>query len=240
MIKTRFTLITIPLILGLISCGPTRFVVPLAKNENAVSVDLGGPLAKIPGVSVMPIPFTSITYGRGITSELTVHGSWYTTGAFLGVAQVGAGASYEFWKSKDLKHGFSGMLGFNTALDFPTNNFKFWPQLDAHYYWKYNERSQVQDDLLVSGGKPSSNALYIGIGTWYELNGTKAHEQRQTTRVVPMLNIGHDLNWKMWSFKFEVKLIAPFSSNENVVLDYISATGKTGATGIYLGFTRKF
>lgn len=235
----RFFIIFLILGLAFTSCGPARFVEPLAKRENAIAVDLGGPIVKIPGVITMPIPFTSITYGRGITNDLTLHGSWYSTAAIFGVAQIGAGATYGFWESKDEKHGFSGMLGFNTAIDFFENNFKFWPQLDAHYYWKYQKRGMVQDDLLTGGG-PVSNLFYAGIGSWYELSRIKAHDQKQTTIVIPMLNIGHDLNWKKWTFKTELKLIAPFSSNRDIVMDYISITGKTGATGFYIGFIRKF
>ncbi|HLV41905.1 MAG TPA: hypothetical protein VKY37_06485 [Brumimicrobium sp.] len=222
------------------SCGPTRFVEPLDRNENAIGVDLGGPMVNIPGVATAPLPFSSLTYGRGVTNKLTLHGSWYTTAAILGVAQVGAGATYGAWKSKNQKHGASGMLGFNTAMDVYENNFKFWPQLDAHYYFKYNFKSLTQDDLMSSGGKSKANLLYAGIGTWYELGSVKAHEVKQETFVIPMLNIGHDLNWKKWTLKTEIKLIAPFSSNEDIVLDYISVTGKRGATGIYLGLIRKF
>jgi hypothetical protein len=222
------------------SCGPTRFVEPLARKQNAIGFDLGGPLVKVPGVATTPLPFSSLTYGRGITNQLTLHGSWYTTAAVFGVAQIGAGGTYGFWKSNNQKHGASAMLGFNTAMDVFENNFKFWPQLDAHYYFKYNFRSLSQDDLLNKGGKPQANMIYAGIGTWYELDRIKAHGESQETFVVPMLNIGHDLNWNKWTFKTELKLIAPFSSNEDVVLDYISLTGKKGSTGVYLGLIRKF
>lgn len=226
-------------IIVLTSCGPARFVAPLEKKENAIALDLGGPLVKIPGVATMPIPFTSITYGRGITNDLTIHGSWYSTAAVFGVAQLGAGATYGFWKDKEEKHGLSGMLGFNTAFDFFEQQFKFWPQLDVHYYWKYQHRHMIQEDLLT-GGRPVSNVFYTGIGTWYEFEMKRAHGEKQPTVVIPMLNIGHDLNWKKWTFKTEIKLIAPFTSNRDIVLDYISLTGKTGATGIYIGFIRKF
>jgi hypothetical protein len=235
----RNLLLVFCVVLFLQSCGPTRFVEPLKARQNAVSIDLGGPLIKVPGVASIPIPFTSITYGRGLTNRLTLHGSWYSTAAFFGVAQLGAGGTYGLWKSKNKKHGASAMLGFNTALDVYESNLKFWPQLDAHYYFKYNLHRQSQDDLLTNEGK-QANLLYAGIGTWYELSGTKGHNQKQTTRVIPMLNIGHDLNWGKWSFKTELKLIAPFSNNEHVVVDYISLTGNKGATGIYLGITRKF
>lgn len=221
------------------SCGPARFVEPLKKFENAIAIDIGGPIVTIPDVASTPIPFSSITYGHGWSDRLTLHGTWYTTAAIFGVAQVGAGATYGIWKSKKHKHGVSSMIGFNTALDVFESNFKFWPQLDAHYYFKYNYKGEKQEDLLTRGGK-RANLLYAGIGTWYELDGTRAHGEKQQTIVVPMLNIGHDLNWKRWTLKTEIKLIAPFNSNENVVLDYFSLTGNNGSTGVYLGLIRKF
>jgi hypothetical protein len=224
---------------GLNSCGPARFVEPLRKYQNAIALDVGGPVISVPDVATTPIPFSSITYGRGITNKLTIHGSWYTTAAIFGVAQIGAGATYGIWKSKRNKHGISTMLGFNTAIDVFENNFKFWPQLDAHYYFKYNHKQINQEDLLTSGRKVS-NLLYFGVGTWYELDRTKAHGERQQTLVIPMLNFGHDLNWSRWTLKTELKLIAPFTSNENLVVDYFSLTGKNGATGVYLGLIRKF
>lgn len=222
------------------SCGPSRFVEPLKKGENAVSASLGGPLTNVPGVATIPMPFTSLTYGRGVTNNITVFGSWYSTAAIFGTFQFDAGATMRIIESKDHKHGLSGMAGFNFATDRWDWNSKIWPQLDAHYYWKYNYRGQLQDDLLTKGGTPRANLLYAGIGTWFELSGMRSHGVEQSTRVVPMLNIGHNLNGKKWTFTTEVKLIAPFSSNENIVVDYVSLTGKNGATGIYFGVTRRF
>ncbi|PKR79990.1 hypothetical protein CW751_12255 [Brumimicrobium salinarum] len=240
MSKIVFSFTLLILVFFFSACGPARFVEPLKKRENAVAIDLGGPLVNIPGVAPMPMPFSSITYGRGISNNLTLHGSWYSTAAIFGVAQFEVNGTYGFWRSRDKKHGASAILGFNTAMDVFENEIKFWPKLDAHYYFKYNFKALKQDDLLTSGGKPAANLLYAGIGTWYELDKTRAHNEEQQTFVVPMLNIGHDLNWKRWTFKTEIKLIAPFTSNEDIVLDYISLTGKKGATGLYFGLIRKF
>ncbi|MCO5269218.1 MAG: hypothetical protein M9897_10015 [Brumimicrobium sp.] len=229
-------------VLGLIfsSCGSSKLVEPLRKNENAIAVELGGPLIKIPGSITAPLPFTSIMYGRGITNDLTLHGSWYSTASVFGIAQIDLGATYGFWKSKDEKHGFSGMLGFNTALDvYETKSFKFWPQLNAHYYLKYNFKQQTQDELLTNGSK-RANLFYVGFSTWYELGRIKAHGEKQKNIVIPSFDIGHDLNWKRWTFKLELRLIAPFTSNKDIVVEYKSITGKTGATGVYLGFMYRF
>jgi hypothetical protein len=228
------------MVLILESCGPSRFVEPLKKGENAVSASLGGPLVNVPGVATIPMPFTSLTYGRGVTNNITVFGSWYSTAAIFGTIQFDAGATMRIVESKNHKHGFSGMVGFNFATDRWDWNSKIWPQLDANYYWRYNYRGQAQDDLLTKGGTPRANLFYAGIGTWYEFSGTRSHDVKQSTRVVPMLNIGHNLNGKKWTLTTEIKLLAPFSSNQNIVVDYVSITGKNGATGIYFGVTRRF
>lgn len=237
--RKRISKLVVIAALFLTSCGPTRFVEPLHRNENAVAVDLGGPLVKVPGIATLPLPFSSITYGRGITDKLTLHGTWYTTAAFYGDAQFEAGATYGFWKNKRGNQGVSGMLGFNMITDVFEHNFKFWPRLDAHYYWKYNDRPTQQSDMFGKG-KPVPNLLYFGVSTWYELNKTKAHGLPRKRYVVPMFDIGHDLNWRRWTFKVEVRIIAPFASNRGLVVDYASLTGKTGATGIYLGFIKRF
>lgn len=222
------------------SCGPSRFVEPLEKKENALSAALGGPIVKIPGVATIPIPFTSLTYGRGITNNITVYGSWYLTAAAFGTTQFDFGATMRILESKDHKHGFSASAGVNLGVDRWQSNLKLWPQLDVNYYWKYNYRMQEQDDLLNKGGTPKSNLIYAGVGSWYELSKNRSHDVEQPTRVIPMLNIGHNLNSNKWTFTTEIKLIAPFSNNENIVIDYVSLTNKKGATGIYFGVTRRF
>lgn len=231
--------LTILIAVLMASCGPARFVEPLERKQNAISVDLGGPVVEVPGVATTPLPFSSITYGRGLSHRLTLHGSWYTTAAVFGVAQIGGGATYGLWKSENEKHGFTSMLGFTSAFDVFENNFKFWPQLDAHYFLKYDLKKLKQDDLLTNG-RSVANMLYFGVGTWYELDRVKAHNEKQEDFVLPMINVGHDLNWKNWTLKTEIKLLAPFNSNKNVVLDYKSLTGESGAVGVYLGVLKKF
>lgn len=221
------------------SCGPSRFVDPLRRGENAVSLSFGGPLVNVPGIATIPLPFTSLTYGRGVTSQTTVYGSWFSTAAIFGLLQLEAGATHRIWKNEENTKGISVSPGFNFGIDRFEKNAKLWPQLDANYYWKYNWRQQTQDDLLINGSK-KANMLYAGLGSWYELAGKRVHDEPQTTRVIPILQLGHDLNWKSWTFKTELKLIAPFSSNENIVVDYKSIMGNYGATGIYFGFTKRF
>ena len=226
-------------IITLSACGPSRFVVPLDKGEQAVAVSVGGPVVNVPGIASIPLPMSSVTYGKGVQDGMTFYGSWFTTAALFGTFQFDAGMTKRLWEAKRKKHGVTTSVGLNFAADIFEWNTKFWPQVDFNYYWKYNYRDQIQDDLLT-GGTPKANFAYAGIGTWYELSRFRAHGEPQEMFVLPMLNLGHDFNWNKWSLKTEVKFIAPFTSNENVVLDYRSLTGDFGATGLYFGITRRF
>lgn len=221
------------------ACAPTRFVEPLKKGTNAVSVSAGGPLVNVPGVATMPLPLSSVTYGRGVTEDITVYGSYFLTSSIFGTFQMEVGSSIRLLEHDVKNWGVSVAPALNFAFDRFEGNTKLWPLIDGNFYWKYNARGQKQEDLLTNKDFKANN-LYLGLGSWFELSSERAHEETQSTNVIPMLHLGHDLNWKSWGFKFEVKFLAPFTSNENIVLDYKSAFGDYGATGLYLGFTRRF
>lgn len=223
----------------LLSCGPSRFVDPLKRGEQAFSGSLGGPIINVPGIASIPIPFTSLTYGKGLTDNTTLYGSWFSTAAIFGTFQFEMGATHRLWKDEENTRGLSITPAFNIGTDKFEWNTKIWPQLDMNYYWKYNWKHQTQDELLNHVSKVP-NMLYAGIGSWYELAGKRAHDLPQSTRVIPMLQVGHDLNWKSWTFSTELKVLAPFTSNENVVTDYKSILGRYGATGLYIGLTKRF
>jgi hypothetical protein len=221
------------------SCGPTRFVEPLRKGQNAISATAGGPIVNVPGIATLPLPMSSITYGRGVTNDITVYGSYFLTAAVFGTVQLEFGTSLRLVEHSEKNWGVSAAPAFNFAFDRFEGNAKLWPQIDANFYWKYNARSMRQDDLLNKTVVKANN-LYTGFGSWFELSSTRAHDEPQKHRIIPMFHLGHDWNWKSWGLKTELKLIAPYISNENIVVDYRSVFGNYGATGFYFGFTKRF
>ena len=94
----------------LLSCGPSRFVDPLKRGEQAFSGSLGGPIINVPGIASIPIPFTSLTYGKGLTDNTTLYGSWFSTAAIFGTFQFELGATHRLWKDELIN-----MIGFNAA-----------------------------------------------------------------------------------------------------------------------------
>lgn len=221
------------------SCGPSRFVVPLRRGDHAVSASFGGPVIEIPEVGNRPIPMSSITYGHGISDNLTAYGSLFTTAAIFGTIQLDAGVTRRLWMNPKGNTGITVSPGLNFAMDIFEFNTKLWPQLDFNYYWKYSKHYRAQEDFLTSKVF-THNFIYAGLGSWFELSRTKAHEQDQEVRMLPIIQLGHDLTWKRWILKTEVKLIGFNHRNENIVVDYKSVFGDFGATGVYIGITRRF
>lgn len=219
------------------SCAPTRFVKPLEKNQHAVSASLGGALTNVPGVAVIPIPNTSIGYGYGLTNSTTLYGSWYSTASLFGVFQLDAGISQSVWKDTVKHMGLSVNPGVNFMVDVFEKNARIWPQLDANYYFDYRilkaKKRNGQDQMRT-------NTIYFGLSNWIELQNKRAHEIEQTNRLIFSPQIGHIFERNDWNFTTELKFLAPYARNTDIVVDYVSAFKGRGALGFYLGVTYKF
>ena len=116
----------------LASCAPSRFVQPLKKDEKAITASLGGPLTQIPGIATVPIPHTNITYGQGISDNITVFGGWYPTASIFGVWQFEAGGVIGLVNQENWGISTTPMLNF--AIDKWGFQAKLWPNLDINAY----------------------------------------------------------------------------------------------------------
>lgn len=218
-------------LIGVFSCAPSRFVKPLEHKQHAISGSFGGPIAKISGVATLPIPFTSFGYGYGLKPKTTIYANWHTTAAVFGVFQIDAGLTQNIWINSTKKMGVSISPAFNFMVDVFEKNMRLWPQLDANYYFDYYEKEKKEHI--------NRNHFYVGMTNWFELQKTKAHDQNQTNRIIFSPQIGHTFERGKWNYILEVKFLAPYASNQNIVLDYVSPFGKRGGMGAYFGVTFK-
>lgn len=214
------------------SCAPTRFVKPLEHKQHAVSATLGGALAKIPGIGVLPMPFTSLGYGYGVKPKTTIHANWHTTAAVFGVVQFDAGVTQGLWQNEGKTMGVSISPAVNFMTDVFEKNTRLWPQLDANYYYNYFKKEKKN--------RINSNHFYIGMTNWFELQGIKAHGLKQSNRIIFSPQIGHTFDRGKWNYTLEVKFLAPYRSNEDIVVDYVSPFGNRGGMGTYFGVVYKF
>lgn len=225
----RFFSVSLGISLAVTSCAPTPFVKTLEHKQHAVSASLGGPLLRIPGVATMPIPFIQGTYGYGWKPNTTLHGSWNVTSAVFGVAQFNFGVTQSVWKNNE-KMGVTCSPSFSILGDVYERNVRVYPQLDANYYFNYHTNSSNN----------RCNYGYVGCSNWFDLKSTKAHGVEQTNHVVFNPQIGHVFQREHWAYQLEMKLLAPYKSNENIVVDYVSPFGNKGGLGVYFGVNYRF
>ncbi len=204
------------------SCAPSRFVKPLAKNEQAVNIAAGGAIINYHDIPI-PEPLVTATYGYGIDSSLTAFGSFNITSALYGNVQVEAGVVKRIVRQRNGWPGVSLTPVANYIFRNSVDN-KFYPQLDVNAYWDYNKER---------------NLFYAGLSNWFELSATKAHDQKQDHHWLLTPMIGEYFVRSKWSINVEVKLIAANLSSQKTVVEYTTPFNHQGAMGIYVGYTRK-
>jgi hypothetical protein len=219
-----------------VSCAPTRFVKTLEHKQHALTGSFGGALTNVPGVAVIPIPHTSLGYGYGLRKNTTIYGSWYTTAAVFGVFQMDAGITQSVWRDSLNRMGLTVSPGVNFMVDVFEKNARVWPQLDANYYFDYKKWSKERSNGTTT---QKTNSFYIGFTNWFELQSTRAHGVDQKNRLIFSPQIGHVFERNKWNFTLELKFLAPYASNQDIVVDYVSAFGKRGALGTFFGCTYK-
>lgn len=218
------------------SCAPARFVEPLKKGEQVLSGHFGGPVAKIPGIGAIPIPFSSIGYGRGLSDQTTVFGNLHLTSLAFGVGQFELGASQKIWSSDRM--GVSSQLNTNLLFDFYTGANRIWPQLDANYYYKYGRQWKPEKlDKMCAVYHRNYNFFYAGISNWFDFYRTESQGRPNEQLWIPSLQFGHQWIRPKWSYQTEFKILAPLESNENIVVPYPSLLQNQGALGLYFGIT---
>jgi hypothetical protein len=205
------------------SCSPVTMVKPLAKKEIAATATLGGPAIGFAG-AVVPVPFTSIGVAYGATDKSTVTARVHTTSALFGVGHIDLGVLRQLRAQEGNMPGISVMAQGSFMFDKWQHAFRFYPQIDLNAWW----------DVGTKG-----NYVYTGAGSWFETRNQGTGGRTQSTHVIPAWNLGFSREREKWSTRFEVKYLAPFTSNQSLTVDY-KAPGNSGAIGVYVGFMRKF
>lgn len=218
------------------SCAPARFVEPLQKGEQVLTGNFGGPLAKVPGIGIIPIPFSSLGYGRGLSNQTTVFGNLHMTSLAFGVGQFELGASQKIWHNDRM--GISSQLNTNILIDFYTSANRIWPQLDANYYFKYGKQSKPEQlDAMCKVYHRNYNMIYAGLSNWFDFYQIEAQGRPNNELWIPCIQIGNQWVRPKWSYQAEIKLLAPNYSNQDIVVPYPSVFETKGATGLYFGIT---
>ncbi len=220
----RFFLLGGFVLLFFAACSSTRLVRPLKEKEVAVGFDFGGPLIDFAGL-VIPIPFTSLTGAYGISPELTAFGSVHTTAAAAGVFQMELGVVRSILPELE-----TTPRRFNVSIApvlhlMARQSFRLYPEIDINAYWQYSAKR--------------AHFAYFSVANWFDLWNLSAHGQTNRERYIPNFALGHTFVTKKMRYTLEARWLAPFSSNQNIVVGY-NGIGTQGAIGVYFSVYRSF
>lgn len=221
--KSATGVIVVVFLISLFSCAPSRFVRPLEKNQQSLSLSFGGPAILYSGAPV-PVPFTTVCYGRALKENITGFGALHFTSSLFGNIQGDAGAVLSLF---EMKSGLGMSCSPAIQLAYSPGNkksFGFWPTLDVNvYYHRPGKRSY----------------LYAGLNSWFEISKYKAHGELQSRHLIPNVQAGYVMITGKWQHQFELKYLGIGIPNLPGVVDYVGIGGK-GSLGIYYQLIRTF
>jgi hypothetical protein len=222
------------LLLIIISCSPSRHVVPLGKKERAVSVSIGGPIVNSRTLdATVPLPMISASYAYGVSKKTTRIGAIHLTSMVFGTYHLEGGFLREWYYNKKSKVGFTSNLMGNLIFDHREWNFKFYPQVDANLYWHFLGDVHYHCDCPKDRGL--NQFLYIGATTWFELDRVSDYNISEGQRVLLNPHLGYNFGSKKLKFNIEAKYYLPYVKRSNTVIDYFNPINEYGALGATFG-----
>jgi len=207
-------LVFLPFLVFLIECGSVATVRPLEPDERALAFSIGGPVATLPGIADVPLPYSVLRYRWGIIDDLEAHVGLHPTMLAFGTIGMDFGLSYEFLRQQ--KWLPSLCFGLNPTLwlnPFNQDGVGAAPGADLIASWYAAPRL-----LLYTGGQAffQLDEPYV---PWAALVGTE-------------WRIG-----KMIGLSLEAKWYAPFQDSEFRIVNFPISPGNRGALGIVAGFS---
>lgn len=200
------------LIILLIGCGSVATVRPLEPEERALSFSVGGPVATLPGIADVPLPYSVLRYRWGILNRLEGHVGVHTTMAFFRTLGVDVGLSYLLLDQKKWQPALC--VGVNpTAWINPFNpdGVGARPEAEAAASW------YLSPQLLLYIGAQAFFQLEEPYVPWAALIGTEV-------RIGKAIGLG-----------IEVKWYAPLENSDFRVVNFPLSPADQGALGVVLG-----
>ncbi|MEI6019726.1 MAG: hypothetical protein WCR21_01220 [Bacteroidota bacterium] len=207
----------------LLHCAPARYVKPLKKNEQVACFTFGGPIIQFAGAAI-PIPFTTIGYARGLNDKVTGYANLHSTSLLFSNLQIDLGTSIALFQ-KENKYGFSASPALQIATSLKAkNSFRIWPSTDLNFYYHPKEKASY---------------WYTGLNAWFDLTSTKAHQEPQSTHIIPNMHGGYVVIKDKWQHQFQLSYFGLGMANLPNVVSYVGIAQK-GSLGFHYALIRKF
>jgi hypothetical protein len=196
----------------LAGCGTVSTVRTLPEGERALSFSLGGPVATLPGIADLPLPYTALRYRWGVVENLEAHIGLHPTMLAFGTLGLDVGLAYEFLHQNGPVPSLC--LGLNPTMwlnPFNQDGVGAAPSTDLVASWF------VHPDILVYTGGQAFFQLEEPYVPWTALVGSEF-------RIGKYLGLGLEIKW-----------YAPLEDSEFRVVNFPLSPGNQGAFGIVLG-----
>lgn len=205
------------------ACTPTRFVKPLDKDESALGFNLGGPLIHFAG-TVIPIPFSSVFYGHGLSENGSVSVGLHTTALLYENLQLDLAYTHEIMGQHSYLPGISLSASSQIITGLREGALRFYPALDFNVYYEYSRERHM---------------TYFSFNNWIDPHPNQIEQGSEYRLWRPSIGLGHLYRWKEWEFGLEYKFLGANQNNTMTVVNYAN-DWDVGAHGIYLQFFKKF
>ncbi len=212
------------------SCAPTRYVIPLDRRQQAVALELGGPLIDYSEVTI-PVPLMSVSHAYGLKKNLTLHNSLHLTSLSFGVLQLETGILRNLFYNEKTRIGMSYSPAVNFMIDRYQWQARLYPQLDFNAYWYImGEGGRSCDCPGAKGQRPL--LFYTGFSNWIDLATERAHGLEQTKNLYINPQAGFMYMGKKLNFQLEGKWLYSSARSNNLVVAY-KGINQMGTVGVY-------
>jgi len=195
-------------------CGTVSTVRTLPEGERALSFSLGGPVATLPGIADLPLPYTTLRYRWGVVENLEAHIGLHPTMLAFGTLGLDVGLAYEFLHQNGAIP--SVCVGLNPTMwlnPFNSDGLGAAPSADLVASWFVHPR------ILVYAGGQAFFQLEKPYVPWVALIGSEF-------KLGKYLGLGLEIKW-----------YAPLQDSEFRVVNFPLSPGNRGAFGIVLGMS---
>jgi len=193
-------------------CGTVSAVRPLRREQSAVALSVGGPVAKVSGMDI-PLPYAVLRYRYGVNDRFGLYAGGHLLQAALGNVVFDGGFSYHFVEQAGLVPAV-GASGGVVAFLKPGSGGEsaVFPQVDLTASW-------------LAGGR---SLTYLGMQSMYQF------DDRPYFAFAPF--VGEEVRLgERFSLCVEAKWYGAGEPTRPRTIDYRLPLGGTGAVGFVLG-----
>ena len=199
-----------------VSCTPTKIVVPLEEGQVQVGTTLGRPK-----INTGSLPLLGVYAAKGVSANTTVYGSAQLSSALFGAIQLDGGVVKGIRPAQGFTPGFSYSYGGNlfvSSRDFAT---RIYPEAGANMFWQ-----------------KGPHIINISANSWVDPTWFLAEYGRGQI-LAPSFGAGYRLRYKWLELQAEYKIVNP-TREIQVPQAYVPSTLGLGGRGLYWGAAINF